>query len=75
MPPLSKILVPIDFSENCAIAVRQAGALARRFHCGITMLHVSEFPVLHSLTGPLGFGITFTEAERAEYAVEQGLVG
>lgn len=67
MTHLSKILVPVDFSENCAIAVRQAGALARRFRSGITMLHVSEFPVLDSLTGPLGFGIASTEAERAEH--------
>jgi nucleotide-binding universal stress UspA family protein len=64
---LERILVPIDFSESSLIAVSHAAALARRFHSEVTLLHVSEFLVLHPLNGPLGFGITSTEAERAEH--------
>ena len=47
--------------------MRHAGALARRFHSEITLLHVAEFSIVHPLSGPLGFGITSTEAERAEH--------
>jgi nucleotide-binding universal stress UspA family protein len=64
---LEKILVPVDFSESSLVAVNSAAALARRFHSQITLLHVSELLVLHPLNGPLGFGITSTEAERVEH--------
>ena len=67
MLDLSKILLPIDFSEQSRIAAQQAGALARHFHSEITLLHVSEFVVLHPLNGPLGFGIASDEVHRAEH--------
>ena len=40
MIPLSKILIPIDFSERCLGAARFAIPLAERFHSEITLLHV-----------------------------------
>lgn len=64
---LGKILVPIDFSANGLIAANHVGALARHFHSEVTLLHVNDFLVLHPLNGPLGFGITSAEAERAEH--------
>jgi nucleotide-binding universal stress UspA family protein len=67
MGHLTGILVPVDFSDKSAIAARNAGGLARRFHSEVTLLHVNEFLVLHSLVGPLGFTITTTEAERADH--------
>jgi len=67
MLDLSRILLPIDFSEQSRIAAQQAGALARRFHSEITLLHVSEFLILHPLNGPLGFGIASDEVHRAEH--------
>ena len=68
---LQRILVPVDFSENSVIAASQAGALARRFHAEITLLYVSEFLITYPASGPLGFGITSLEAERAEYLKRQ----
>ncbi len=68
---LQRILVPVDFSDNSVIAASQAGALARRFHAEITLLHVSEFLITYPASGPLGFGITSLEAERAEYLNRQ----
>ena len=67
MLDLSRILLPIDFSEHSRIAAQQAGVLARHFHSEVTLLHVSECLVLHPLNGPLGFGITSGEAERAKH--------
>lgn len=64
---LNKILVPIDFSAASSAAVSHAGALARRFHSELTLLHVNEFLVVHPLSGPLGFGITSWEALSAEH--------
>lgn len=42
MFPLTKILLPVDFSERCLGATRYAGALAAHFHSEITLLHVLE---------------------------------
>jgi nucleotide-binding universal stress UspA family protein len=64
---LKKLLVPIDFSKGSLTTARHAGALARRFHSEVTLLHVQEF-TLHSLSGPLGQGITSWEALRAEHS-------
>ncbi|MGA8593456.1 MAG: universal stress protein [Bryobacteraceae bacterium] len=41
MLPLSKILIPIDFSDRCAQAATYALALAEHFHSIITLLHIS----------------------------------
>ncbi|HVO97857.1 MAG TPA: universal stress protein [Bryobacteraceae bacterium] len=59
-------MVPIDFSDHSVTAAQHAGALARRFHSEVVLLHVNEFPAAYPLAGPLGFGITSTEAEQAE---------
>ena len=53
------------------IAASQAGALARRFHAEITLLHVNEFLITYPASGPLGYGITSLEAERADYLKRQ----
>ena len=42
MIPLSKILLPVDFSERCLGAARYAAALASRFQAEIALLHVVE---------------------------------
>jgi nucleotide-binding universal stress UspA family protein len=42
MFPLTKILVPVDFSERCLGATRYAEALAAHFDSEITLLHVLE---------------------------------
>ena len=39
---LSKILLPVDFSERSAEAAHYAKALACRFHSEITIAHVFE---------------------------------
>ncbi len=41
---LSKILIPIDFSERCLGAARFAIPLAERFHSQVTLLHVTPAP-------------------------------
>jgi len=41
---LSKILIPIDFSERCLGAARFAIPLAERFHSEITFLHILAPP-------------------------------
>ena len=64
---LERILVPVDFSDSAATAVKHAAALARHFHSQVTLLHVNEFQVIHSLSGPLGFGVTSWEAVRTEH--------
>jgi nucleotide-binding universal stress UspA family protein len=42
MVPLSKILLPVDFSERCLGAARYAVSLASRFQAEIVLLHVVE---------------------------------
>jgi nucleotide-binding universal stress UspA family protein len=44
MVHVSKILIPIDFSERCLGAARFAIPLAERFHSEITFLHVEPPP-------------------------------
>jgi nucleotide-binding universal stress UspA family protein len=44
MPSLTKILLPVDFSERCVGAVRYAEVLAARFGSAITLLHVLPPP-------------------------------
>ena len=51
---LTKILLPVDFSEQGDGAVQQAGALARYFGAELTLLHVNPIPV-PTLTSPLEF--------------------
>ena len=71
MNNLSNILVPIDFSENSIVAVRHAADLARHFRSEVTLLHVNELAVIHTMTGPLGYGISSWEAIRAEHMAQR----
>jgi nucleotide-binding universal stress UspA family protein len=66
---LTKILVPVDFSEQGDGAAQQAAALARHFHAGLILLHVNpiQVPALISpsdFSGPIDTGwITALEAQ------------
>jgi nucleotide-binding universal stress UspA family protein len=42
---LTKILLPVDFSEQGDGAAQQAAALARHFHAGLILLHVNPIQV------------------------------
>ena len=42
MIPLSKILLPVDFSERCLWAAQHAASLASRFQAEIAVVHVVE---------------------------------
>jgi nucleotide-binding universal stress UspA family protein len=48
MLSLSKILIPVAFSDPCRGVVRQAAALACRVHSELTLLHVAQ-PMHYSL--------------------------
>jgi nucleotide-binding universal stress UspA family protein len=48
MPPFDKILVPADFSEHSAEAVRTAADLSRRYDAPLTVVHVFD-PVIYAL--------------------------
>lgn len=65
---LTKILLPVDFSEQGDGAAQHAAALARHFHAGPILLHVNPIlvPALAApgkFTGPIDTGwITALEA-------------
>jgi len=42
MKPITKILVPIDFSETSKEAIRTGAELARHFGASLTLAHVQE---------------------------------
>ncbi len=65
MLKLHKILVSIDFSDRSGVAARDAGKLARHFHSEVTLFYVNELVVIHPTTGPLGIGISSTNAAEA----------
>ena len=44
MQALSKILLPVDFSERSVGAARYANILAKHFHSEVTLLHVMPLP-------------------------------
>ncbi len=72
MFPLSRILLPVDFSERCLGATRYAEALAGHFRAEITLLHVVE-PIRYEFS-TLEFGGTVMNdlvANRAEQARKQ----
>ncbi len=54
MKPLSKILLPVDFSERSLGAARYAKSLADHFHAELTLLHVLTPP--HYEFGALEIG-------------------
>jgi nucleotide-binding universal stress UspA family protein len=70
MLTLSKILLPVDFSEQGAGAARWAGALARHFRAEVTLLHVNPVTAIaatapREFSGPIDTGwITALEAQR-----------
>ena len=69
MNSLSKILVPVDFSERSALAVRYAGELALHFHCELILAHV--LPPLHSehgieIAGSMLVNVYRSRTEQAE---------
>jgi nucleotide-binding universal stress UspA family protein len=69
MYSLKKILLPIDFSERCAVAVRYAGELARRFDAELILAHV--LTPLHAdfglqIEGSMLVEVYRTRAEQAE---------
>jgi nucleotide-binding universal stress UspA family protein len=42
MPSVEKILLPVDFSEQCPCATRDAAALARHFDAELTLVYVED---------------------------------
>lgn len=48
MMPLKQILVPVDFSEACWVALEWASSLGRAFDASIDLLHIWEPPALAS---------------------------
>jgi nucleotide-binding universal stress UspA family protein len=40
MAPISRILVPVDFSDRCLGILPSVAAIARRYHSDVTLLHV-----------------------------------
>ncbi len=61
MLPLSKILVPVDFSERSEATVRYAGNLACHFHAKLVLLHVVP-PISYEASGFEFGGVVMTEA-------------
>jgi len=61
MVPVSKILVPVDFSERAFSAVRYARNLACRFHGELILLHVLP-PIPYSMGGFEFGGVVMTDA-------------
>jgi nucleotide-binding universal stress UspA family protein len=54
MLPLTKILVPLDFSDRSVAAVRYARNLACHFHCELVLMHV--LPSIPYKMGGFEFG-------------------
>src|SRR5207302_10152877 len=69
MKALAKILLPVDFSERSALAVRYAGELAHHFQSELILAHV--LPPLHSeygmqVTGSMLVDVFRARTEQAE---------
>ena len=69
MPSLTKILIPIDFSERCLGATRYAISLAEHFHSEINLLHV--LPPFGDSDDPGVDGVTIGEIMIARRAKAQ----
>jgi nucleotide-binding universal stress UspA family protein len=67
MLPLSKILVPVDFSQRSVAAIRYGGRLACHFHAELILLHVLP-PISHSGFEFGGVVMTDVFADRIEQA-------
>ena len=59
--PLSKILVPVDFSERSVAAVRYARNLACHFHAELNLMHVLP-PMPYAMGGFEFGGVVMTDA-------------
>ncbi len=72
MFPISRILLPVDFSERCLGATRYAEALASHFNAEIALLHVVE-PVRYEVSAMDFGGVALSElaAGRAALARKQ----
>jgi nucleotide-binding universal stress UspA family protein len=68
MAGFQKILVPTDFSEVSAAAVRCASAVAAAFDASLTLVHVAEDLVEESQRA--GAGTAWSEAPQARAEVE-----
>ena len=68
MPPVDKIVFPVDFSERCDCAGRWVAAVARACDAAVVILHVVE-PAQY-LLGSLEFGATSLESFHAELVSE-----
>jgi nucleotide-binding universal stress UspA family protein len=66
MKPFSKILVPVDFSNHSAEAVRYAADLSRRYEASVTLAHIYQ-PVAYAL--PEGY-VLYTVAQLASMMSE-----
>ncbi len=71
MLPLSKILVPVDFSERSVAAIRYARNLACHFHAELVLLHVLP-PITYELGGFEFGGVVMTGAFADRIAQAQG---
>lgn len=54
MPPLKKILVPVDFSECSRLALQRADELAKAFDATLDVLHVWQAPAFVSPEAMVG---------------------
>lgn len=48
---ISKILVPVDFSEHSSLAVQMALKIGNRVNCNVTCVHIYSVPVGYSKSG------------------------
>ena len=53
LPPVRRILVPVDFSTHSEAALRHAAALAETFGAQVDLLHATEVPLLPEYYGVL----------------------
>src|SRR5882757_9608828 len=54
MLPISKILVPVDFSERCLATLPYAAAIASGYNAELTLLHVVNPVYSIPAAGPFG---------------------
>jgi nucleotide-binding universal stress UspA family protein len=71
MLPLSRILVPVDFSERSVAAIRYARNLACHFHAELILLHVLP-PISYELSGFEFGGVVMTDAFADRIAQARG---
>jgi nucleotide-binding universal stress UspA family protein len=59
-PDIKRILVPLDFSSNSALALDYAYALAQRFDAALHLVHVCEVPSM--MTGSMdAYALAYTD--------------